>query len=189
MHQTFEFIRCLDGRRQHERVLFEYPDDVDLEYILHRLGLKHALSDDRQKKYGNAEVTYDELFNRLTPEMMKPYNVKMIWPDRETRQVSGKPLITRCELDWHREAMEREEERTRRAGNVAERYAKTLVNLKDSGNQYIAQCPSPWVAEKAVRWAFQFIRSGETDSLSFLDEKLASFLSPQSIDENGEPIF
>lgn len=173
MYQIFEVTSDVDGKQRRENVLISWRDGNNLAYVLHKLGLEYALSPEGLRKCRNNGVSYSEILTRLTPEMLAPYDMRIIWLDRDSVCVDNMQLISRYELESYMEAMERDIKREAKMREVDERYARRLERLKADGHPLISTWDAGRVSARAISWAYQYVRAGESDAKGFFDKKLA----------------
>ena len=191
MYQIFDVTSDVNGEQQHEKMLITYEGGTDLMAILHKLGLEYALTPNGLKKYIKTGLSFNEFLSCLTPEMLEPYYVKIIWLDRGPSTPDCDMLISRYDLLSHLAAKERDYECMRKTREVAERYARNLGHLNADGHQLISTWDTPRIAERAASWACQFVRSNDRDAGKFFEKKLSDAVlrasqSPQSGDEDDE---
>lgn len=191
MYVAYDIISNDNGAEQHETALILYKDDVDLTGVLHELALEYVMSPDGLKKYSHTGLSFDEFLKCLPPEKLKPYNVRILWIDREAKRPNSEIIIDRYELKGYLTAMEHNEECIRKTRDVSERYVRCMERLKADGHPLISTWDSAQVADRALSWAWQFARSGNPDFVKFFKKKLATCvcragLYPQNVAWNGE---
>ena len=184
MYQIFEVTSSIDGRQVRENVVISWQDGGDLIHVLHELGLEYALSPEGLKKCHYDGLTYNELLNRLTPEMLAPYDMRIVWLDREAFRVGDRQIINRYEVEGHVAARERDEKREQKTREVADRYARRMGRLKAAGHPLLSGWDAGKMSARAISWAYQHVRAGGSDAAGFFDKRLADAmgkagLSPQ----------
>ncbi len=186
MYQIFEVTTNIDGEKRREHVLLTWRDGGDPYQVLHKLGLEYALSPDNIKKYRYTGLPYNEIFSHLTPEMLAPHDMQIVWLDREALPVDGKQIVNRYELESHVETMERDSKREKKMREIAERYANRLERLKAEGHPLLSEWDAGRVSARAISWAYQFVRAGGLDTSGFFNARLADAmrkagLSPEAV--------
>lgn len=129
----------------------------------HRLGVEYAMSPEG-RKLRNVGLTYGELFEHLSPELLAPLGMQIVWPDREAVHLADDRQIVSCyEIQSHLEARarkrQRECQREKRVKETAERYARKLEHLKASAHPAISTWAPDVIVSRAISWAYQFVRN------------------------------
>lgn len=177
MHQVFS-VETKDGdETKSETAILYWVRHANPYHALHKLGVEYALSP-AGVKVRCTGLTFAELLNRLTPEMLAPYGLEIIWPEREAVTLgAGRQIVSTYEIQSHLEARERERQRNanreRRTRETAERYARKLERLKADGHPVLSGWDAGRVCNRAVSWACQYVRAGGSDADGFLEKKLA----------------
>ena len=123
-------------------------------------------------------MSFAQIMEHITPEMLAPYGVTMIRPEDvaiQTDQLS--PLVTRYELESIRDIRSAEWYRGRRVVEYAARAAKRLEKQKANQHPIISTWDSERISMKATSWACQFMMDGEKNFAKFFDKKLKDLLS------------
>ena len=157
---------------QRETVMLVCPGDKNPYHALHRLGVEYAMSPEGAKVRSTG-LTFGELFAHLTPEMLAPYGIEIMWPEREAVKLDDQRQIVSCYEIWsHYEARGRERDRECKAREAAERYARRLERLKADGHPVICTWDSGRISGRAISWAYQYVRSEGLSSDEFFERKL-----------------
>ena len=174
MYRTYEFMRTANGEQKLEIVMLLSPKKCDFDQILHRIGLE--LCTEQIKKNPSktpTELTFEQLMERLTPEMLRPYGITLFWPRENVKQVDGKyPVASRYELDLYREIYDKSIKQVRDQRTYAERIARRLESVKAQGHPVISTWDSKTISIKSVLWSFMFVRGEENDFVKFFDRKV-----------------
>ena len=164
-----------------------------MEHILHKLGLKLAMSAERQKKYISTGLSYSELITHLTPELLKDSGISIRWLDQEAVCLDGKMLLSPCELESHLELSKYTDRCTRRALDVAVQYVRRLARLHAEGHPLVSTWDDTRMFDRALSWAGQFAHSEANEVFPgrFFEKRLAEAvhrtgLTPQVEDRDNE---
>ena len=172
MYRIFDIA----AEEQHEQVLMLWPDGSDLFRTLHKLGLEYAMSPEGAAECRDG-LTFGTLLKYLTPEMLAPYGIKMLWLSREAIKTYGStPVVSQYELESYAEARERENIRERnwerRLKETSERFALRLERLKADAHPVVSTWDASRISGRAVSWAYQYIKAGGLDADGFFAKKL-----------------
>ena len=162
--------------QKRETVILVCPDIRNPYHILHKLGVEYAMSPEGVKVRGTG-LTFGALFNYLTPEMLAPYGIEIMWPDREAVRLDDeRQIVSYYEIQSHLDAKEQERQRTflweQKLRETAERYARKLERLKAEQHPVISTWDVSRICMRAVSWAYQYTKvKGSSDE--FFEKKLA----------------
>lgn len=172
MYQGFEFTRMINGEPKREMVIIFCPDKTNLERALHKLGLEWCLKNQKDGKlYG--DLFFPELMEQVTPEMLAPYGISVLWPNRTLISMDNMPpIISRYELETYQEASNSGYSQAKKICKAAEQLARRLESKRTHGHPAISTWAPDIISTKAVTWADQFVHGGETDLLKFFEKKL-----------------
>lgn len=187
MHKIYDITYETDGEQKHEILLIAWTEnDLDISYVLHKLGLDYAMSTEGLKKCGNTGLSYNEFLSRLTPEMLEPYKVKMMrLSQMATHMNDDDMLVSLYELKSHLLAEERNKECMRTARETSKRFARNLGRLKDNRHQLISKWDNARLNEMATSWGHQYARTGEQDPVKFFEKKLSDAIHRAYISSEG----
>lgn len=175
MYLFFSIATSEPGQR--ETVMLSCPNNKNPYYILHKLGVEYAMSPEGSKVRDKG-LTFETLFNHLTPEMLAPYGMEIRWPDREATPLEeGRQIVSHYEIHSHMETRAQEHRKAahwqQKLYTAAERYARKLEKLKGEGHPLIATWDSSRISVRSISWAYQCVKAGDLDTDKFLEKRLA----------------
>ena len=101
MYQGFEFTRMINGEPKREVVIIFYPEETDLYWALHQLGFECCLKNQKEGEFHDG-LSFPELMEQVTPEMLAPYGMTVLWPNRALISMDNMPpTISRYELETY----------------------------------------------------------------------------------------
>ena len=177
MHQVFSIATKDGDEMKREIAILRWNGSENPYHALHKLGVEYAMSPDGAKVRGTG-LTFGALFEHLTPEMLAPYGIEIMWPDREAvRLEDGRQIVSCYEIQSHLEARAQERQRTfnweRKLRETSEKFARKLERLKTEGHPVLSTWDASRICGRAISWAYQYTKAGCFDADGFFDKKLA----------------
>lgn len=172
MYRTYEFTRTVNGEAKQDMVMLFYPKGTDIELTLHKLGLEYCMNRNKGKTPPHG-LTFAQLMEYITPEMLDPYGITVLWPNSTAISMDdAPPIINRYEMETYRETINYVYSRTKKVCKTAEQIAKRLETQRKQGHPAISTWAPDIISVKAVTWADQFVHGSETDLSKFFQKKL-----------------
>lgn len=147
---TYSYLKPDGGDQQKEVVTIIYPSCYKLGEIMHRIGLNLAMEQLASKpRRGN--LTFGELMDSLTPEMLAPYGANILRSSVEAIPVDrDATVIGRYEINSFFLFQQDTQRRIRRMRDYALRFARRLEKEKANGHPVISTWNSLVISSSAV---------------------------------------
>ena len=172
MYQVFSVPSKNGDEKKREIAILHWEKTKNPYYVLHKLGLEYALSPKGEHLRGTG-LSYGELFNYLTPEMLAPYDIEIMWPEREAARLENSRQVVTCFEIWsHLDAQVDNRIQTQRIQEVAGRYARKLERLKAEQHPVISTWEIDAIVSRAISWAGQCTRIKGQNVDMFFDAKV-----------------
>ena len=172
LDRIFSFPRTVNGETKQDLVMLSYPKGTDIELMLHKLALAYCMNQNKGK-IPSDDLTFAQFMDVITPEMLAPYGITVLWPNELAIPMDGaRPIIGRYELETYRDAINYGYSKTKEVCYIAERIAKRLETQRRQGHPAISTWAPDIISVKAVTWADQFVHGSETDFFKFFKKKL-----------------
>lgn len=169
---TYSYLKPDGEDQQQEVVTIIYPSCYTLGEIMHKIGLDLAM-ERLVSKPRHGDLTFGELMDSLTPEMLAPYGANILRSSVEAIPMErNATVIGRYEMDSFWLLQQDTERRIRKMRDYALRFAQKLEKERANGHPIISTWNSPAISGFAVAWAEQFAWGDEKDSSKFFKRQL-----------------
>lgn len=187
MKRVYEYTRNLNGEARLEIVMLLSKDECDFDEILRRVGLESCLGNrGRKLQKSGSGLTFAELMDGLTPEMLKPYGVVMYrLRDGAQQMDDAAPVVSHCEMERFQKLCDDHIRELRGIREYGERIAMRLEFQRRNGHPAISTCDPNIIPGKAIVCAYLFVTGEEQDFMTFFNRKLGE-AKPHVIYHRGE---
>lgn len=180
---TYSYLKPDGEEQQQEVVTILYPPSYTLSEIMHRIRLDLAM-EQMETKPRRGDLTFGELMDSLTPEMLAPYGANILRSSVEAIPMDrDATVIGRYEMNSFflfqqdteqriRKMRQDTNQRIRKMRDCALRFAQKLEKEKSNGHPIISAWDSSVISGFAVAWAEQFAWGDEKDSSKFFKRQL-----------------
>lgn len=174
MKRVYEYTRNLNGEARLEIVMLLSKDECNFDEILRRVGLESCLGNrGRKLQKSGSGLTFAELMDGLTPEMLKPYGVVMCRLRDGAQQMDGAPpVVSHYEMELYQGLCDRHDRQLRGVREYGERIAKRLEIQRTHGHPAISTWDPNIIPGKAIVWAYLYVTGNEQDFMTFFNRKL-----------------
>lgn len=178
MTKVYGFPRVVDGETKKEFVVLSSNFNRDFLQVVHDVAVDYCLDNENRHLCKEGGMSFGQIMEFITPEMLEPYGVTMLRLDDmavQTDQMS--PLVTRYELETIRAVRRLERRHAREVVDFAERAAQRLETQRARNHPGVSAWGPEKVAVKAASWASQYVMmSGKKDFARFFEKKLKETL-------------
>lgn len=172
IYRTLKYTRTVNGETKQDLVMLFCQKGTDIDFALHKLGLEYCMSQNGDKAPTDG-LTFAQLMDIITPEMLKSYGITALWPNELAIPMDdAPPIIGRYELKTYQKVINYVYSRTKEVCYIAERIAKRLETQRRQGHPAISTWAPDIISVKAITWADQFVHGSETDLSKFFQKKL-----------------
>lgn len=173
MIEVYEYSRLVNGEMRREFVVFSSEKKRDILQAVHNAAVDFCVQHANKRPCKEGGMSFAEIMEFITPEMLAPYDVTMIRPGDVAIQADQLPLlISRYELEFIRDVRSTEWYRSRRVVDYAARAAKRLEKQKAKQHPIISTWDAEKMTVKASSWACEFAMGREKNFGKFFDKKL-----------------
>ena len=174
MRKVYQYTHQVNGESKLEIIKLSSKKKCDFVEILHRVALEICMSPQgRELCKDISELTFGELMEIITPEMLAPYDLIMErLRDSAEQMDNAPPVVSRCEMELYREFCDRYNQRLRDLKDYAESIARQLETLRLSGHTAISTWAAEIIPERSISWAYQYVTGKECAFQTFIERKI-----------------
>lgn len=177
MRKVYQYTHQVKGKPRQEIVILSSKDNRDYDEILHRVALEICASAQGKKLCkGASGLSFGELMEIITPEMLAPYGVVMDRLRDSAEQMDNTPpVVNRCEMKLYREFCDECNRQLHDIIDNAEQIAKRLEALRLDGHPVISTWSPVIIPSKGISWAYQYATG--MDGLDGMDRMERTFMA------------
>lgn len=187
MYRAYKYTRMINGESEQDLIILFYPKDIDLGRTLHKLGLEYCINQNGGRVPIDG-LSFDQLMDNITLEMLSPYGMSMIRPNDIAIQADNTaPVIGPYELETYQESINNGYYQVKKVCKTAERIARRLESQRRHDHPVVSTWAPDIISTKAIVWADQFVNGNEPDFVKFFEKKLQE-AKPHSNDKDQPPV-
>ena len=128
MTEVYEYLRLVNGEMRREFVFFTSYMKCDFLQVVHNVTVDYCLKNEDRHPCKEDGMSFSEAMEYVTPEMLAPYGMDILWPNREAVWLEdSQKIVSHYEIESYAEVKVQEQHRAflweRKLRETSERYS------------------------------------------------------------------